>query len=1209
MMLGLYWKKLLARAFSLSVAAFLTLAFSVGTTQDSTRIVRVGVYQNKPKVFITESGLPGGIFVEILVAIAEREGWTLEYMPCEWMACLESLENGRIDLMPDVAFSPERDVMFDFHTIPVLESWSRIYVPADAAISRMSELNGKRVAVLQGSIQQTAFAQMMEGFGYSVTIIPTDSLDQAFSLAADGSADAAIANYFYGDYFSSDYGLQRTTIDFNPVTLYFATAEGRNQDLLTAVDRYIGEWKQQANSAYYQAINRWTEKEPEFRVPQYYYWIAGGILGLLVFAGGMVLLLRQQVRIRTKRLAQAKAKLQRSEERFRRLAENAQDLIFRYEFTPKRGFAYVSPSSTAITGYTPEEHYADPDLGFKLVHPDDRPLLEAASSGDTTPGQPITLRWVRKDGKIIWTEQRNVSILDEAGELTAIEGIARDITERKQTDEMLQENERRLSTIYDNIHDVLFYMAVEPDDSFRFLSINKAFLQVTGLSEEQIAGKHYHEVIPKPAQAMVLAHYKEAVRTKAVVNWEEVSEYPAGKKYGEVSVAPVFDANGKCTHLIGTVHDITDRVRVLAALGESQRRMQCLFETTQDAILFMDDDGRCVDANPAACALLDSSREQLIQMTIWDITPPPNLELGRKQWRAFLDSGRQAGEYTLSRRNGTTVETDYRAVANILPGLHLSVMRDITERKQHEREREAIIIMANALRTAPTRADMLPVILDQLMEILSADGAALVMRDPISEESHVELARGEFMLDPSVHMPRGEGVSGYVIETGESFLSNDLQNEPRFTNPEVYATIRAAACLPLIAQGQTIGALWMGRKSDIAPAEVRLLSAIADMAANAIYRSSLHEQTTRQVQRLAALHAIDTAISSSMDLRVTLSILLAQVTDQLGVDAAAILLLNRQKQTLEFSAGRGFQSDAIERSVVRLGEGYAGMAAVERHVVQIPNLAEGEITFTRAALLAKEKFVTYAAAPLVAKGQVKGVLEIFHRYPIHAESDWLSFLETLAEQAAIAIDDAGLFEGLQRSNIELSIAYDATIEGLSRALDIRDRETEGHSRRVMEMTVHLANAASLNPADMIHVRRGVLLHDIGKLGVPDGILLKPGPLTDEEWVIMRRHPQLAFEMLSPIKYLNPALDIPYCHHERWDGKGYPRGLKGEDIPFSARLFAVVDVWDALLSDRPYRTGWPEKRVVDHIQSESGTHFDPQAVELFMRVLKAERKEE
>src|SRR5689334_22264450 len=174
-----------------------------------------------------------------------------------------------------------------------------------------------------------------------------------------------------------------------------------------------------------------------------------------------------------------------------------------------------------------------------------------------------------------------------------------------------------------------------------------------------------------------------------------------------------------------------------------------------------------------------------------------------------------------------------------------------------------------------------------------------------------------------------------------------------------------------------------------------------------------------------------------------------------------------------------------------------------------------------------------------------------------ADKNWSAFGEMLAQQTAIAIDNVELFDNLQRSNLDLGLAYDATIEGWSHALDLRDHETEGHTQRVTEMTVRLGRMMGMDDVAMVHMRRGALLHDIGKMGIPDAILLKPGPLTEHEWTIMKLHPVYAYELLSPIAFLHPALDIPYCHHEKWDGSGYPRGLKGEEIPLAARIFAVV----------------------------------------------------
>jgi HD-GYP domain-containing protein (c-di-GMP phosphodiesterase class II) len=287
---------------------------------------------------------------------------------------------------------------------------------------------------------------------------------------------------------------------------------------------------------------------------------------------------------------------------------------------------------------------------------------------------------------------------------------------------------------------------------------------------------------------------------------------------------------------------------------------------------------------------------------------------------------------------------------------------------------------------------------------------------------------------------------------------------------------------------------------------------------------------------------------------------------------------------------------------VPLGDGVAGRAARERRTIAVPDLAEHEMSSGLKQVADDEGIRAVYAVPLIAKGQVIGVLDVLFRKPHKVSDDWLEFCEALAGQAAMAIESCKSFEELQRANLELSLAYDRTIEGWSRALDMRDKETEGHTQRVTEMTMRVSRLAGISEPELVHVRRGALLHDIGKMGVPDAILLKPGPLTNDEWSIMRLHPVFAVELLAAIEYLRPALDIPYCHHEKWDGTGYPRGLKGDQIPLAARLFAVVDVWDALRSDRPYRQGWSDEKVRQHIREGSGTHFDPRAIELFFHSL-------
>ncbi|MCX7800793.1 MAG: PAS domain S-box protein [Fimbriimonadales bacterium] len=357
----------------------------------------------------------------------------------------------------------------------------------------------------------------------------------------------------------------------------------------------------------------------------------------------------------------------------------------------------------------------------------------------------------------------------------------------------------------------------------------------------------------------------------------------------------------------------------------------------------------------------------------------------------------------------------------------------------------------------------------------------------------------------------------------------------------------------------------------------------------------------QQVERLGALRRVDIAINSSLNLNLMLSVIVDQVIAQTDADAADVLLLDGDTQALKYASGRGLLSPDARKRCIRVGEGCAGKAALERRMVRWSRLRGNHDLCVHGCEIQSEGFQAGWAVPLASKGKLLGVLEAFFRREPEASDELMEFVEVLASQGALAIESASLFERLLRTNTELQIAYDATLEGWSKAMDLRDHETEGHSQRVTAAVVELARAFGLEDEDIAHVRRGALLHDIGKLGIPDSILLKPGPLTEDEWVQMRKHPVYAYERLFPIEYLRPAIDIPYCHHEEGDGSGYPRGLRGEEIPLSARLFAVIDVWDALLSDRPYRKAWRREDALAYIRSQSGTHFDPAVVRRFVDI--------
>jgi putative nucleotidyltransferase with HDIG domain len=361
------------------------------------------------------------------------------------------------------------------------------------------------------------------------------------------------------------------------------------------------------------------------------------------------------------------------------------------------------------------------------------------------------------------------------------------------------------------------------------------------------------------------------------------------------------------------------------------------------------------------------------------------------------------------------------------------------------------------------------------------------------------------------------------------------------------------------------------------------------------------EKVQAQLGRMASLRAIDQTIASSRDLRLALSVVLSQVVAELKVDAADILLLNEENK-LVLATGVGFRTEAALHRTVSVRAGPATRVASDRRMGRLIGPGTGTALETITAEFPGEGFRSYYGVPLLAKGRARGVLEMFHRSALEPDSDWLGFMEALAGQAAIAIENDSLLKELQQTHLELTLAYDATIEGWARALDLRDRDTEDHTQRVAAAAVKLARRMGMSQDELLRIRRGAVLHDIGKMAIPDSILLKNGPLTSDEWDEVRRHPRYAYELLNPIPFLAESLDIPRYHHERWDGTGYPYGLKGKAIPVAARLFAVIDVFDALTSPRPYRAGWDLKLARDYLKQEAGKKFDPAVIAEFIQML-------
>jgi putative nucleotidyltransferase with HDIG domain len=367
-----------------------------------------------------------------------------------------------------------------------------------------------------------------------------------------------------------------------------------------------------------------------------------------------------------------------------------------------------------------------------------------------------------------------------------------------------------------------------------------------------------------------------------------------------------------------------------------------------------------------------------------------------------------------------------------------------------------------------------------------------------------------------------------------------------------------------------------------------------------LLEQGIADQLKLKESQLRALMSVGQVINSSLGLQRVLE----EVMDSL------IVLMRAERGFLMLRGANGQLSVRIARGLAHVNleeEAFKVSRSVVRRVVEtgepvLTTNAQADPRFDAQMSIAVYQLRSILCVPLKLKEEMIGVLYVDNRAHtgIFKEHD-LDLISAFADQAAVAIDSARLFEELQASHRELEKAYQATLEGWVRALDLRDKETEGHTQRVTVLTHRLARSMGVDGEALVHITRGALLHDIGKMAIPDGILLKPGKLTEDERELIKKHPIYAYEMLSPIDFLLPAIDIPYCHHEKWDGTGYPRGLKGEEIPFPARIFPIIDVWDALTSDRPYRKALPPHEARRCIQAESGRHFDPNVVEAFMKM--------
>jgi len=840
----------------------------------------------------------------------------------------------------------------------------------------------------------------------------------------------------------------------------------------------------------------------------------------------------------------------------------------------KGNVTFVNRSGAHLLGAASPKQILEKSLAA-FAHADSQEDLEKGLHESELENNKATLlqeKFVRLDGKEIDLELEALLVTYSGHQAVLL--VMHDVTRR--------EREQGHLPLYANLLSQVPDAVVAVDDGRNITYWNRSAEKMYEVASDEVLGKKLDEVYEK--------HWideedekasGEALAKSGFWRGRNLHVAKSGKEiHVSSSVRLLQDESGKNSGMISVIRDITHTRNTEDSLKKERNFYSSVLNAAAGLLLVLDKDGRILLFSGACEKLSGYSFNEARRKHPWDFLLSP--EDSQSAQAIFKDLTEDQFPYShedywitkdATRRliswSDTALTDDKGEVACIV-----SVGVDITEHKETE---EADRQSAEYFRSLVENAA------DALL-ILDKDGI-IRFKNPSFE--NILGYKPEELLERNLRE--------LVHPDDVPLLSKALEGVKKQPDSTALMQLRLQSM-----EGSWVTVEGVSKNFLKDPA----VSGIAVTIRDITRRKKAEQGIQRQLQTLDALHAIDSATSSGLDLQVTAKVILEQLTQELEVDAASILLFHPHTHNLKYFSGLGFRNIDIARTEINLGEGVAGKAGLERELIRIPDLRDSEEASRRAELLAEEEFVAYYAMPLVARGELKGVLEIFSRSSLSPDQDWLDLLSAVASQAAVAIDNADLITELQNHNTGLSFAYDATLEKLSYALDLREQLSHGHSQRLAKWTLKLGEAVGMEGPDLVNDRRGALLHDIGKIGVPERILLKPGPLSDEEWAVMHKHPRYAYLLLSEIPYLRAAVNIPYCHHEKWDGSGYPRGIEGKEIPLAARVFSVVEAWDVLGCDRPYREAWPNMKIREHLKAQSGVDFDPEIVEKFLDMERA-----
>ncbi len=911
-------------------------------------------------------------------------------------------------------------------------------------------------------------------------------------------------------------------------------------------------------------------------------------------------------------------------------------------------FLLVNDAAVARYGYSQDEFL---QMTIEQIRPPD----ELAALHENLSTEHGVLQWSgpwrhrKKDGTIISVEVLSHALLFNGRPARLV--MANDITDRILAEAALQESEEKYRTLVESSKDGI---AIIQDGLVKY--VNSRLAEMRGEEVAEILGKPFGVYVHPDERARILERY-----TRRLAGLDEPTTYETAlvkadgtRVLSEVTTGTIF-YQGKRAEII-IVRDISEQKLAERALQRQLREMTVLkaVATACSEAVYVDElieritDAVGTSLYPDNCGILilDPDRKQWRPHPSYQGTTLQHLQqvfsLSEGVAGKVLSTGRMVrvsdireeaayepvtpgimSELAIpifangkifgclnveSKALNAFSDQDERLLTTIAESMSTAIEK-IRLLQVEKRRREEAEILYNTTRDLVMERDLsrlLQIIAERAAGIIKAPSAAMYLCEPELRQVRCAVrynAPGEY---PDTVLKYGEGAAGRVADTGQPLAITDYRTwEGRAPIYEREKPFISVLTLPMRWQGNVIGVLQIMDNLNIrsfSDEELRMVTLFANQAAMAVQNARLFKEASQRAQEAAVIADVGRDISETLQLNATLERIASHAMHLFRARTCAVYVPDPGTDRMRAIAALGPSADQIKASTFGPGIGVLGSIALKRVGEIVNNIGNDP----RAVLVPGTEDIPIEhlmGVPVMRRGQLDGLIAVWR---VGAGEEFspgdLNFLTSLAGQVGVAIQNARLFENLQSSNQELSKAYDTTLEGWARALEMRDKETLGHSRRVTDLTLRLARRLGVPDADLTHIRRGVLLHDIGKMGIPDVLLKKAGPLSEEEWVEMRKHPQYAYDLLNPIAYLRPALEIPYAHHENWDGTGYPRGLKGAEIPLSARIFTVVDVYDALLYDRSYRRAWPHHQVLDYLREQSSTKFDPDIVEAFLSLM-------